>query len=166
MRLSKLESRTIRSFLEANADKLTGRVLDYGCGQQSYRDIVEKVGGQYHGFDSPSFGGSVVSEHISPGDSFHSFNTVICTQVIQYANSPSILLRNIHEELIDQGILLMTGPTNWPCREPEDKWRFTTSGILSLLHDAGFREITVDSRASVRVDGEEWSTGWKAVCQA
>lgn len=102
------EARSIREFVQIAADEgyLSGRVLDYGCGKQPYRDIVEAAGGTYFGFDRPQFPANVGADFLPEGISFwdHSnnrpvdhatalftwtkthgyFDTILCTQVLQY----------------------------------------------------------------------------------
>jgi hypothetical protein len=48
MSLRDLERGSIRAFLESNQDKFGGRVLDFGSGQQPYRDVVIKAGATTH----------------------------------------------------------------------------------------------------------------------
>lgn len=107
MNLREAEANSIRAFVQSAADEgyLSGRVLDYGCGRQPYRDIVEAAGGDYHPFDLNTFPASVSDEDWTPaGFTFwgsdgpldvatalhkwtrdHGYiDAVLCTQVVQY----------------------------------------------------------------------------------
>lgn len=180
MNIRELERASIRDFLKRHSDDLAGRVLDFGCGKQPYRDLVS---GEYHAWDSPKFPGSVVDggsplPHWTPlpswtdlqvhparfRNSAKGFDTIISTQVIQYCKDPLLLLRDRVRLLLKPGgKLLMTGPTNWPIVEKEDLWRYTVPGITTLLDQAGFDVQLVFERASVDFQGERWPLGWAAV---
>jgi hypothetical protein len=167
-----LERNSIERFLTDNADKLQGRVLDIGCGQQPYRNIVESFGGEYIGYDRAGHAGSVTSEDIGDyWDLVEDVDTAMMTQVWQYI--PTYVLRDMLSKLASGdwslkpgGWYLATGPTNWPLVEMTDLHRFTVKGVEGFLDAAGFREIHVEERASIEVQGERWPLGWKAVARA
>lgn len=164
MNLREIESRSIRDFIERHQEKIGGRVLDFGSGKQPYRDLVIKAGGEYVPWDDPRFPGATVDEeHRIP---IGAFDTVICTQVLQYVDQPVTVLEHIKGFLKRDGWLLLTGPTNWPVVEEDDKWRFTVTGIALLLLRAGYVKTEVSPRAAVSFQGEEWSLGWQAVGRA
>ena len=162
-RLYEAEAGSIRGFLQAHADKLTGTVLDYGCGRQPYRGIVEQSGGTYFAYDRPGFGGSVVEENV--GVPVAHVDAVICTQVIQYVANPSEFIDVLAHHLRDGGWLLMTGPTNWPVLEGADLWRLTPAGIAHLL-EARVALVEVERRHEIRSQGCQWLCGWAAVARA
>lgn len=117
--LRTIERDSIRSFVQSAADEgyLSGRVLDYGCGKQPYRDIVAAAGGEYYGFDLPWLPANVSGEIVWPPGldgavasrdghetALHSwarangyFDAVLCTQVIQYVP----LVRESHGNYTD-----------------------------------------------------------------
>jgi hypothetical protein len=162
MTLHELERESIRAFVRSAADEgyLSGRVLDYGCGKQPYRPIVEAAAGEYIGFDSASFPGSVVSEEIGPEEDrvlypFEEYDAILCTQVVQYLplarNSGythhwPLILWEWKASLAIDGLLVMTYPTNWPEVEPEDLHRFTKAGMARLLTEAGFTIVRHEVR--------------------
>ena len=160
MNIRDLEGASILLFLEANKTHLAGSVLDFGSGLQPYRSVVLSAGGSYQPFDSPGYPGSVAQEHILP-DQDELFDTVICTQVIQYAEDPIEMLREVWDYTKPGGLLLMTGPTNWPLVEQTDLWRFTVQGIKRLVSYVGFDIEMCEYRAVSRMGGEQWPLGWK-----
>lgn len=164
MSLRKLERESIEGFLKKNKSKLTGRVLDYGSGKQPYKGLVELAGGQYVPFDDPRYPGSCATE--PTGFPVGQFDTVICTQVLQYVDNPLATLATIKHQLKIDGHLLITGPTNWPVIEDDDKWRFTVHGIALLLIKAGFHGTQVQERAHVSHEQERWCLGWAALGRA
>jgi 2-polyprenyl-3-methyl-5-hydroxy-6-metoxy-1,4-benzoquinol methylase len=87
---------------------------------------------------------------------------VVCTQVVQYAPSPRVLIAKTWAQLKPGGVLLLTGPTNWPEVEPTDLWRLTRAGIETVLHELGWKDIVVFSRHGTEADGQRLSYGWAA----
>jgi SAM-dependent methyltransferase len=165
------EQESIRLFLESRADLFEGRVvLDYGCGRQPYRRLIEEAGGKYHGFDSPSFPASTYdleggTSNVDLLGSEGKWDVIVCTQVLQYVPEPGSTLRGLRHLLASDGTLLLTGPTNWPVVEREDLWRFTVPGIIALLKESGFEDVEANYRFGVQMEGEWWSIGWWAVAR-
>lgn len=173
MKLHQRERKSIADFLQENADKLAGKVLDLGCGQQPYRRLIKNAGGNYTGHDGKGFPGSVVDEDVGPSWSQLStrqFDAVVMTQVWQYMEPDvlSALLCDLASgiALRSGGWLLATGPTNWPVKEPDDLWRYTPSGVEFLLARAGFVEWNVEPRFSVKAESVEWLVGWQAFARS
>ena len=166
--IRQLERASIRAFIETSADHLAGRVLDIGCGLQPYRDIVEAVGGEYVGYDRVEFPGNVSGENIGPDPaSLRDFDAVLMNQVLQYAEEPLDLLLACGAVLRHGGVLVTTGPTNWPEVEGDDLFRYTMAGIEKLLRWAGFDIVRLERRATVEVGpGFTISLGWGAVARA
>ena len=84
-----LERTSIRGFVASCSEYLTGSVLDYGCGKQPYRDIVEAAGGEYHGFDLVEFPANVSGvDYERPRDGRGvlrvGYDAILCNQVLQY----------------------------------------------------------------------------------
>lgn len=164
MTLRELERDSIRAFVQSAADDgyLSGRVLDYGCGKQPYRDIVKAAGGEYLPFDRVAFPASCAEQDWGDDDAeIGTLDAILCTQVIQYIEDPFALLRRMpslfgglkHVDL-GGGCLVLTYPTNWPEVEPEDLHRFTKAGMERLLTDAGFAIIRHEPRAFARLCDE------------
>ena len=113
MKLRERERSSIEAFLQEHADKLNGRVLDFGCGHQPYRQLVKNEGGTYTGHDGQSFPGSVVVENVGPSwsqISLRTYDTVMMTQVWQYME-PHVL-----ESLLSDfasGVALKPGGSRW-----------------------------------------------------
>lgn len=163
MNIRDLERASIEDFLLGHHNLLRGDVCDWGCGLSPYRGIVEQAGGRYTGYDDPGLPGSVAPTAIRPAFP-PPWNAIICTQVIQYVPDPRTFVRLRYEDILPGGALLMTGPTNWPIVDREDKWRITPMGIAELLSCAGFSAmVTVGVRAEVMFAGEKWLLGWWAV---
>lgn len=160
------EADSIRAFVQSAADDgyLSGRVLDYGCGKQPYRDIVEAAGGEYHGWDLIEFPGNVSGEDITPGVPLvERFDAVLCTQVLQYVPRVDEVLEAMYGMA---PLLVLTYPTNWPEVEPVDLWRFTKLGMTTLLEGAGFTIIRHDWRHGFRHKGISFTVGYGVIARA
>lgn len=164
--LRDIERASIRQFLTDHQHLLTGRVLDYGSGKQPYRDIVESAGGKYVPFDLVGLPGSCAAEDSPHGWEGH-YDAVVLTQVAQYLEDPEGILYEIWLLLRERGgVLLATGPVNWPIVEKDDLRRYTPEGFHRVLDEAGFRNIDVRERAHVDFQGERWCIGWQATASA
>lgn len=165
--LSEIEQRTIREFVQRAADdgQLAGAVLDYGCGKQPYRAIVESVG-SYHGYDRVQFGGSVCPQNI--GTTFRrdgGWDAVLSTQVVQYVHRPEDWLSDIAAMLRPGGHLILTYPGAWPVLR-DHLWSFTQAGMEFLLDDAGLTVVRHEMRAALPCDGFSIPTGYGVVARA
>lgn len=167
-RLRELERDSIAAWVRvaAEAGCFTGRdVLDYGCGRRPYREIVEQVGGRYHGFDRAGMPGNVSGLDIGDDDDPLSeggnrWGAILCTQVLQYVRDPDDLLFRFWDALGNGGTLVLTGPTNWPEVEPEDLHRHTVAGMRRMALECGFTIVRLESRAYMEWNGERLSLGY------
>jgi SAM-dependent methyltransferase len=160
-----IEHESIRRFVRQQAGLYAGsRVLDYGCGRQPYREIIETAGGEYVPWDRAGFGSSVTHEDIGPEHiAAERFDVILCTQVIQYMPAPDIDLVMFSTMLRKDGHLVLTGPTNWPEVEPTDRHRFTLPGARELVEFSGFEIEVSGTRAVIEVPGWNVSLGWGIV---
>jgi hypothetical protein len=155
--LREVERRSIRDWVSVHASALTGRVLDYGAGQQPYRGIVEAAGGEYVPFDRAAFPGSCAEADAGPDGWMHEqWDAILCTQVLQYL-SPSWL-----EQVVGywayalskaQGALVLSYGTCWPEVERSDHLRLTHAGVEWLLGEAGFSVDAHERRAEIVLGG-------------
>ena len=165
--LSEIENRTIREFVQRAADDghLADAVLDYGCGKQPYRAIVESVG-SYHGYDRVQFGGSVCGTNVGDRVTRHGgWDAVLSTQVVQYVHRPEDWLSEIAVMLRPGGHLILTYPGAWPVLR-DHLWSFTQQGMEYLLEDAALTVVRHEIRAALDFDGFSIPTGYGVVARA
>ncbi len=73
-----------------------------------------------------------------------SFDTVLCTQVIEHVADHQALLSEAFRVLKGNGVLILSGPMYWPLHEePYDFFRFTKHGFKFLLEKLGFGGIEI-----------------------
>jgi len=123
---------------------LTGRVLDIGCGAQSYRRFVSC--GRYIGMDDqPAVKPGICACAFAVPLSSRSVDAVICTEVLEHLDDPSGCLSEAGRVLKTGGHLYLTVPQSWPLHyEPHDYWRFTKYGAESLVSRQGFEILYRD----------------------
>jgi len=131
----RIERWSIREFMRECASLLKGTVLDYGCGLQPYRGLVD---GRYVGYDPYMMFAEGNPDDAPVKITEASFDVIMCNQVVQYLHDPELTLRRLFALLKPGGRLVMTYPTNWCECEDSDLFRFTQQGMTYLLHRIGF----------------------------
>lgn len=127
------------------------KILDLGCGSKPYADLF--LGKEYIGIDVNDSGHSNSSKNndiffdgkIIPFSN-DAFDVVICTQVLEHAKDPEILVQESRRVLKTGGVLYLTCPFIWPEHEiPYDFRRYTQFGLKQLLEDKNFRVEKLES---------------------
>jgi len=173
------EASSIRAFVQKAADQgyLSGRVLDFGCGKQPYRDIVEAAGGKYYPLDRKDFPANLSGADIGVENYFGSHryaDAILCTQVVQYIPMGELIgdrdftgvLERWAYTLGKHGHLVLTYPTNWPEVETEDLHRFTKAGMERLLMAAGFTIVAHEWRHGFSYQGVSFVAGYGVIARA
>ena len=132
---------------------VSGRLLDVGCGQRPYRDILAQRADSCTGleFDRGRYGsappdvwGSGVALPFRNG----CFDTVVSFQVLEHVPEPAQMVREICRVLNPGGHLVLTAPHMWGVHEePEDYFRFTGFGLAHLSRQAGLEVVSVSPMA-------------------
>lgn len=130
-------SRDVVRALSAHA---RGGLLDVGCGMRPYEALAPR-GVRYLGLDGgqgaatrPDVCGAAASLPFAAA----SFDTVLCTQVIEHVPDPAEAIREIARVLRPGGRLILSAPQAWFLHEePHDYTRFTRFGLGSLCRQAG-----------------------------
>jgi SAM-dependent methyltransferase len=79
-----------------------------------------------------------------------SFDTVLCTEVLEHTRDPSAVIQEIRWILRPGGYLLLSVPFIYPIHEaPYDHWRFTSYGLRLLCTDAGLEVIYVHPKGGI-----------------
>lgn len=139
----------------ARDTKETAKVLDVGCGLKPYRELFSTS--HYIGIDIA--GGGHVDEaktvdkfyggHFIPFED-NSFDTIICTQVLEHADDPEILVAECARVLRDGGTAFFSMPFTYPEHEvPYDFRRFTRFEHQRLFKKNGFAEITITQTTGI-----------------
>jgi SAM-dependent methyltransferase len=124
-----------------DAARLTGKLLDLGCGTQPYRPFLPRSV-DYIGLDFPSPQKNP-NHRACPtihGDGRtlpfidRSFDAVLCTQMLEHVDRPEGVIQEIERVLKPGGVGLISVPFFYNLHlEPQDFFRFSPYGIKSLL---------------------------------
>lgn len=121
-----------------------GVTLDVGCGSKPYEKTFFSGAEKYIGMDyltdrsTPDVVGSATD--IPLGNA--SFDTVVCTEVLEHVPDPLKAMQEMHRVLKPGGYLILTTPMYWPRHEvPYDYFRYPYDGLLHLIKNSGF-ELT------------------------
>ena len=135
-----ISRKPIYDFLIENSDKITGKVLDFGCGSMQYKTIM-KFADEYIGLDIQGaeengfFADDVIyydGKHIPFEDA--SFDSVFAIEVFEHVEDIEYVLSEIHRILKKGGVFMFTVPMTFPLHlEPWDYRRFTKYGIKKYL---------------------------------
>ncbi len=118
------------------------RLLDIGCGNKPYQDIITSQIDEYIGCDivqSSENKVDIICEATDIPIPDKSFDTVISTQVIEHIADHQLMINESYRILKPGGYLIISGPMYWPLHEePYDFFRFTRYGFRHILIKAGF----------------------------
>ncbi len=135
----------IRDTLLKHAEKFQGDLLDIGCGDGRYRDFLKGRVTRWVGMDRPvsghpaAFAPELIGDALALPVADATFDTVLCTQVIEHVEEPLVLLREAWRVLKPGGRLLLTAPQyNGLHGEPHDFFRYTKYGLQHLAKKADF----------------------------
>lgn len=126
--------------------RLSGRLLDVGCGTKPYKDLFRVQ--EYIGLDIDT----TLNREEKDIDVFydgtvfpfpdHSFDSVLCNQVFEHVFNPEFFLKEMNRVLKPGGQCLVTVPFVWDEHEqPYDYARYSSFGLKSVFEKAGFRAL-------------------------
>ncbi len=138
--------------------RLSGRVLDLGCGDGPLRGPLELMADGYVGFDrNPSADAARVR-----GDAAQlpfraaSFDGIVIAEVLEHVRAPADVLSEAWRVARPGASLVVTAPFCYRIHDaPEDRWRFTEDGLTFLMRESGFaieRVAAVGGVGAVVVD--------------
>jgi SAM-dependent methyltransferase len=143
--------------VKRHSKKLTGVMLDFGCGSKPYRDLFQVK--QYVGLDIINEAHDHTGEDIDvlydgkkiPFPDAH-FDSIFSSEVFEHVFNLDEVLAELSRVLKKDGLLLITLPFVWIEHEkPNDFARYTTFAVKEILKKHGF-EITVHERSSSYIE--------------
>jgi SAM-dependent methyltransferase len=132
------------------AERISGDVLDFGCGERPYEELFRKAQ-SYTGVDLRESGHDHGRSRV---DVFYDgktlpfpdgrFDAVVSFEVFEHVFNPEEALAEIRRVLKPGGQLLLTTPFAWDEHEaPYDFARYTSYGIRHLLERCGFEVLEI-----------------------
>jgi len=144
--------RVIRRTLAARMEELVAsaelpagkKVLDYGCGEKPYEELLRKKFKEYIGADIP--GNPKAQLVVGPQGELPldaaSVDCVISTQVLEHVDDPRVYLAEARRVLRAGGNLILSTHGHWRYHaHPHDYWRWTVQGLQKELARAGFQVV-------------------------
>ena len=131
----------LRDAVRDSGQALRGRMLDVGCGTQQYRKFVDcerYVGIEWNLAKRPP----VVADVTQIPFADRTFDSALCTEVLEHLPEPGRCLDEIHRVVKPGGTVFFTVPmTMYTHSEPYDFYRFTEYGLRYLLEKHGFEVV-------------------------
>jgi ubiquinone/menaquinone biosynthesis C-methylase UbiE len=131
------------------AQYLRGRLIDIGCGTKPYGKklaslVSEHVGVDHAGTQHDSSKVDLFGTAYSIPVEDCSFDSAICTAVLEHLEEPELALRECHRVLKPGGVAIYAAPFIWHLHEePRDFYRYSTYGLRYLFNKAGFEIIEI-----------------------
>lgn len=140
-----LPLRSRRLIFQAWASEFRGRpltILDIGGRYQPYRPLFEGSIGHYFSVDliKTEFVSVVADAETLPFKPA-SFDLAIATQVFEYFREPTATAKLVHWVLKPGGVLLASFAACTPRFVDDERWRFTPSGLRTILEPFASVEI-------------------------
>lgn len=126
---------------------LNGRLIDIGCGTKPYKYLLAPYVTEHIGIDHKNslndksnvdlFG----SAYKIPVEDV-SFESAICTAVLEHMEEPEEALRECYRVLKPGGVAIYSVPFIWHLHEePRDFYRFSKYGLKYLFEKVGFEIV-------------------------
>ena len=140
------------SALEASIKRhVRGRLIDIGCGPKPYAKLLAPYVSEHVGLDH---GGTLhpknqvdlwgTAYEIPAADA--SFDSALCTAVLEHLEEPEAALRECHRVLCSGGVAIYTVPFIWHLHEePRDFYRFSKHGLRYLFEKVGFEVLELNA---------------------
>lgn len=127
---------------EAAINNKSVKVLDVGCGNQPFRELIEDCGFSYKSLDLDQNDLSNIDFIKDLNQEFvieETFDFILCTEVLEHVFKWDTAFRNFNGLLVRGGKLLITVPFFYPLHEqPNDFWRPTSFALEMALKRSGF----------------------------
>jgi len=128
------------------------KVLDYGCGNSPYREVILERQGDYFGIDIKKTEHGSLFDGIKAPFNDESFDLVVLAEVLPVSPDGKCLIRECQRLLKQNGMLIVSTSFIYPMTGAEgvfqdgfrfDYVRYTEAGLSQLLKD-GFREVSTE----------------------
>jgi ubiquinone/menaquinone biosynthesis C-methylase UbiE len=145
--ISGADDRLLRRLL---ASAMRGRVLDVGCGRGELKRFLP-AGTSYVGMETEADSGAdVVGDAHQLPFADASFDSVMCTSVLEHVQDERRAVKEMYRVLKPGGRVLITIPFMLHYhKDPEDYRRLTHAGLAALLKETGFSDVSTYNNCGV-----------------
>lgn len=143
--LTHLRNATITNIRTLTADKKDLLLVDFGCGNMPYRQVIEPMVGKYLGVDLEM---NPKAEHHIGFDSRTTLpdnycDIILSNQVLEHVDSPAGYLQEALRILKPGGSIVCSTHGYWFYHPtPNDYWRWTSAGLRRTIEQEGFKVTT------------------------
>lgn len=140
-----------RCLAEAAPKHARGRLVDLGCGAKPYAALFAPHVSSHFGVDfgetsALHYGVATKADLLVDGTGTGlpagSFDTLLCTQVLEHVLETEAFIAECHRLLAAGGKGIFTVPFVWQCHaEPNDFYRFARYALQALFERRGFRVV-------------------------
>lgn len=133
-----------------------GVVLDIGCGEMAYRDLILSPPSRAERYVGLDLAGGVYATHHRPDLLWDgrtvplddaSVDCALAMEVLEHCPDPEVVLAEACRVLRPGGLLFFTVPFLWPLHDvPYDEYRYTPFALERHLGKAGFAEIAIKAQ--------------------
>jgi SAM-dependent methyltransferase len=142
-----------RRFLRQSSDFIGGRVLDVGCGEKEFLEVIQRRASGYVGLEYPA-SRETQGVPLRPPEVFGSaaalpfrdegFDTVLCICVLEHVPNPLEVLMECRRVAKPGGHILVAVPLSDRIHcPPYDFYRYTPHGLRHLARAAGLDECRI-----------------------
>jgi ubiquinone/menaquinone biosynthesis C-methylase UbiE len=135
----------------AIAQYAKGKMLDIGCGEKPYQAMAKPHVTLHTGVDRDDNRGNqssvdVLATACAIPLASSSYETILCTDVLEHLEDPELALREARRLLVSGGYAIYTVPLFWHLHEePRDFYRFTKHGLRHLFEKSGFELVEINA---------------------
>lgn len=144
LHLRELKRHTLRLLSKYNPRGRESLLLDFGCGDMPYREVIELKVGNYLGVDLEM---NPKADHHIGFDSKTSLpadyaDIILSNQVLEHVDSPQGYLQEARRLLKPDGVMILSTHGYWFYHPtPNDYWRWTSAGLRKTIEAEGFEII-------------------------
>lgn len=137
------------NFIELCNSYVKGRLIDIGCGTKPYKELLENLVEEHIGVDHSDTSHDksnidIFSNAYSIPIEDNSFDSAICTCVLEHLEEPEQAIKECHRILKPGGYAIYYTPFIWHLHEePRDFYRFSKYGLQYLFEKSGFEVIEI-----------------------
>jgi SAM-dependent methyltransferase len=138
-----------KELLRMSKEYISGRLIDIGCGVKPYKGLISPYVTEHVGVDheetlhDKSNIDLVGTAYKIPVDD-ESFDSSICTAVLEHLEEPEAALRECFRVLKTNGYAIYSVPFIWHLHEePRDFYRYSKYGLKYLFEKTGFEIVEI-----------------------